>query len=225
MPKPPADLTRSVEDYLKAVYHLTEGGDAASTGGLAGQLELSAASVSGMVKRLADQGLLQHEPYKGVTLTRAGRREALRILRRHRLIEAYLVQFLGYTWDTVHDEAERLEHAVSDDLVSRMAEALGNPRFDPHGDPIPTAEGTIEQRETIALTEVAAGSRVTIVRVDTEAGDRLRWFADQGLIPGTVVEVVEHQPFSGPVTVRRGRNRQVVGRELASQLLCTDVAE
>lgn len=225
MPKSSVDLTRSVEDYLKAVFHLTEGGDAASTGGLAGQLDLSAASVSGMVKRLADQGLLQHEPYKGVTLTKAGRREALRILRRHRLIEAYLVQFLGYTWDTVHDEAERLEHAVSDDLVSRMAEALGNPRFDPHGDPIPTAEGTIEQRDTVALTDIAAGTRVTIVRVDTEAGDRLRWFADQGLIPGTVVEVVEHQPFSGPVTVRRGRTRQVVGRDLASQLLTVPAEE
>lgn len=219
----PADLTRSVEDYLKAVYHLTEGGDAASTGGLAGQLDIAAASVSGMVKRLADQGLLQHEPYKGVTLTRAGRREALRILRRHRLIEAYLVQFLGYTWDTVHDEAERLEHAVSDDLVARMADALGDPRFDPHGDPIPTADGTIEQRDTVALADVTAGRRVTIVRVDTEAGDRLRWFAEQGLVPGTEVEVVEHQPFRGPVTVQRGRRRQVVGHDLASQLLCVPV--
>lgn len=221
----PADLTRSVEDYLKAVYHLTEGGDAASTGGLAGELDLAAASVSGMVKRLADQGLLQHEPYKGVTLTRAGRREALRILRRHRLIEAYLVSFLGYTWDTVHDEAERLEHAVSDDLVARLAEALGNPRFDPHGDPIPTADGMIEQRDTVPLTEVAAGETVTIVRVDTEASDRLRWFAAQGLVPGTVVEVVEHQPFSGPVTVRRGRGRQVVGHDLAGQLLCLPGSE
>ncbi len=218
--QPPADLTRSVEDYLKAVFHLTEGGDAASTGGLADQLDLAAASVSGMVKRLADQGLLQHEPYKGVTLTRAGRREALRILRRHRLIEAYLVRFLGYTWDTVHDEAERLEHAVSDELVARMAEALGHPRFDPHGDPIPTADGEIEVRRTMPLTDVPAGQAVTIVRVDTEAGDRLRWFAEQGLVPGTVVEVVEHQPFDGPVTVRRGRSRQVVGRDLASQLLC-----
>jgi DtxR family Mn-dependent transcriptional regulator len=218
----PTDLTRSVEDYLKAVYHLTEGGEAASTTGLAAALELAAPSVSGMVKRLAEQGLLQHEPYRGVTLTKPGRREALRILRRHRLIETYLVSFLGYSWDTVHDEAERLEHAVSDDLVSRMAEALGDPRFDPHGDPIPTADGSIERRKTVPLTDVAAGARVTIVRVDTEAGDRLRWFAEQGLVPGTEVEVVEHQPFSGPVTVRRGRVRQVVGRELASQLLCSD---
>ena len=216
----PTDLTRSVEDYLKTIYHFVESGQAATTTGIAEQLGVAAPSVSGMVKRLAEQGLVVHEPYKGVTLTRIGKREALRMLRRHRLIEAYLVERLGYTWDTVHDEAERLEHAVSDDLVARMAEALGDPRFDPHGDPIPGADGAIEVRATVPLPDIAEGETVTIVRVDTEAGDRLRWFADNGLVPGAVVKVVEHQPFSGPVTVMRGRNRQVVGRDLASQLLC-----
>jgi DtxR family Mn-dependent transcriptional regulator len=216
----PADLTRSVEDYLKTIYHFAESGQVATTTGIAEQLGVAAPSVSGMVKRLAEQGLVLHEPYKGVTLTRTGKREALRMLRRHRLIEAYLVERLGYTWDTVHDEAERLEHAVSDDLVARMADALGHPRFDPHGDPIPSADGAIEVRATTPLPEIAAGETVTIVRVDTEAGDRLRWFADNGLVPGAVVKVVEHQPFRGPVTVMRGRNRQVVGRDLALQLLC-----
>ncbi len=216
----PADLTRSVEDYLKTIYHFAEAGQVATTTGIAEQLGLAAPSVSGMVKRLAEHGLVLHEPYKGVTLTRTGKREALRMLRRHRLIEAYLVERLGYTWDTVHDEAERLEHAVSDDLVTRMAEALGDPRFDPHGDPIPGVDGAVEVRATVPLPEIAEGETVTIVRVDTEAGDRLRWFADNGLVPGAVVKVVEHQPFSGPVTVLRGRTRQVVGRDLASQLLC-----
>lgn len=216
----PADLTRSVEDYLKAIYQFSEAGEPATTTGIAEQLGVAAPSVSGMVKRLAEQGLVLHEPYKGVTLTRTGKREALRMLRRHRLIEAYLVERLGYTWDTVHDEAERLEHAVSDDLVSRMAEALGDPRFDPHGDPIPNAEGAMEVRATVPLPDIAEGETVTIVRVDTESGDRLRWFADNGLIPGAVVRVLEHQPFSGPVTLMRGRHRQVVGRDLASQLLC-----
>jgi len=216
----PADLTRSVEDYLKAVFRLTEEGEPASTTALADELLVAAPSVSGMIKRLAGQGLLQHVPYRGVTLTRAGRREALRVVRRHRLIEAYLVRFLGYTWDTVHDEAERLEHAVSDDLVARMAESLGDPRFDPHGDPIPTAQGTIEVRKTVPLADVEVGEPVTIVRVDTEDGDRLRWFADNGLVPGTVVKVVEQQPFAGPLTLARGRTRQVVGRDLAQQLLC-----
>ena len=216
----PTDLTRSVEDSLKAIYQFSEAGQVATTTGIAEQLGVAAPSVSGMVKRLAENGLVLHEPYKGVTLTRTGKREALRMLRRHRLIEAYLVEHLGYTWDTVHDEAERLEHAVSDDLVSRMADALGDPRFDPHGDPIPTAEGVVEVRRTVPLPDIAEGETVTIVRVDTDAGDRLRWFADNGLVPGAVVKVVEHQPFSGPVTVLRGRNRQVVGRDLASQLLC-----
>lgn len=215
-----ADLTRSVEDYLKAVYRLTEDGVAASTNAIAEELAVAAPSVSGMVKRLAEQGLLEHVPYRGVTLTRAGRREALRVVRRHRLIEAYLVQFLGYTWDTVHDEAERLEHAVSDDLVARMAESLGNPRFDPHGDPIPTAEGRMQVRKTVPLAEVEVGASVTIVQVDSEDGDRLRWLAEQGLVPGAIVKVVDHQPFDGPLTVLRGRSRQVVGREMAQQLQC-----
>src|SRR5688572_32402265 len=131
-------LTRSVEDYLKAIYRLSPRGKTASTSEIAQRLELSPASVSGMVKRLSEQGLLEHVPYKGVQLTADGRRAALRVLRRHRLIEAYLVAFLGYTWDTVHEEAERLEHAVSDTLVDRMASVLGHPhggparRSDPH---------------------------------------------------------------------------------------------
>ena len=152
-------LTRSVEDYLKAIYRLSPQGRAASTSEIAQRLELSPASVSGMVKRLSEQGLLEHVPYKGVQLTPEGRRAALRMLRRHRLIEAYLVAFLGYTWDTVHDEAERLEHAVSDTLVDRMAAVLGHPTVDPHGDPIPTSEGDIIELASIPLAEVPAGKR------------------------------------------------------------------
>ena len=138
-------LTRSVEDYLKAIYRLSPEGRPASTSEIAHLLELSAPSVSGMVKRLSELGLLEHMPYKGVQLTDAGRRAALRMVRRHRLIEAYLVEFLGYSWDTVHQEAERLEHAVSDTLVERMAAALGHPAVDPHGDPIPAADGSIRR--------------------------------------------------------------------------------
>jgi DtxR family Mn-dependent transcriptional regulator len=221
MPKLAApDLTTSVEDYLKAVYQLTEQGEAASTTALADLLSLAAPSVSGMIKRLAEQGLLSHEPYRGVTLTRAGRREALKVLRRHRLIESYLVEFLGYTWDTVHEEAERLEHAVSDDLISRMAEALGHPDADPHGDPIPSADGVVPVQETVPLPLIPAGRTAVITRVDTESGERLRWLANAGLVPGTRMRVVSHQPFDGPVTVSLGKQVQVVGRELASQLLC-----
>ncbi len=214
------ELTRSVEDYLKAIYHLSEGGEPASTNAVAETLALAAPSVSGMLKRLAEQGLVVHEPYRGATLTRSGRREALRVLRRHRLIETYLVARLGYTWDTVHAEAERLEHAVSDDLVERLAEALGNPAFDPHGDPIPGVDGSLTPRETTPLTVVANGTVARIARVDTADGDRLRWLASEGLIPGTTITVVSRQPFDGPIALRRGTSHQVIGHDLATLVLC-----
>jgi DtxR family Mn-dependent transcriptional regulator len=137
-------LTRSVEDYLKAIYRLSGQGGFATTSDIAALLDLSAPSVSGMVKRLSEMGLIEHVPYRGVQLTAQGRRAALKMIRRHRVLELYLTRYLQYNWDDVHGEAERLEHAVSDDLIERMAAALGDPRYDPHGDPIPTASGDIE---------------------------------------------------------------------------------
>src|SRR4026207_1464983 len=139
-PPPPEPLTRSVEDYLKAIYRLSQGTQPAATSEIAELLGLSPPSVSGMGRRLSEQGLLEYVPYRGVLLTASGRRVALQMVRRHRLIEAYLVGFLGYSWDTVHDEAERLEHAVSDLLIERMALALGHPRVGPPGDPLPSPE-------------------------------------------------------------------------------------
>ncbi|HET9066490.1 MAG TPA: metal-dependent transcriptional regulator [Gemmatimonadales bacterium] len=214
------ELTRSVEDYLKAIYQLSEGGQPASTNAVAEALSLAPPSVSGMLKRLAEQGLVVHEPYRGATLSRSGTREALRVVRRHRLIETYLVARLGYTWDTVHAEAERLEHAASDDLVERLAEALGNPAFDPHGDPIPGVDGSLTVRTTVPLTVVPDGTVARIARVDTDDGDRLRWLASEGLVPGTSVTVVSRQPFDGPIALRRGRTHQVIGHDLAALVLC-----
>jgi DtxR family Mn-dependent transcriptional regulator len=216
-----SDLSRSVEDYLKAIYHLTETGGAASTTAIAEALDLTAPSVSSMIKRLAEAGLLAHLPYKGVTLTGDGRQGALRMLRRHRVIETYLVSHLGYSWDNVHDEAEKLEHAVSEDLVERMSRSLGNPHFDPHGDPIPAADGRMIDVTTTPLTDIGVGERATIARVDTNVPARLRWLADAGLVPGAPVVVLDQQPFNGPVTVQLGGARRVVGRDLAQQLLCT----
>lgn len=221
-----SELTRSVEDYLKAIYHLAPADEPASTNEIAERLGLSAASVSGMIKRLADAGLLEHVPYRGVVLTSAGRLSALRVVRRHRLIEAYLVGFLGYSWDTVHDEAERLEHAVSDVLVERMAAALGDPRVDPHGDPIPSRDGSIEESAYTALAEVPVGETVEIRRVDTSQGERLRYLEDHGLVPGSRVRVTAHHPFSGPLVLRVGDDsEQVIGQELAAQILCSREAE
>ena len=212
-------LTRSVEDYLKAIYRLSPEGRPAATSEIARLLELSAPSVSGMVKRLSELGLLEHIPYKGVQLTETGRRAALRMVRRHRLIEAYLVQFLGYSWDTVHAEAERLEHAVSDTLVERMAAALGHPVVDPHGDPIPGADGSIHEAACTPLADADIGETVEIRRVDESEPERLRYLALLGLVPGVVLTVLDRQPFGGPVTVEAAGARHSIGAELAQVVL------
>lgn len=212
-------LTRSAEDYLKAIYALSADAPASTTQ-IAQRLELAPASVSGMIRRLSDQGLLDHEPYRGVVLTKAGRRIALRMLRRHRLIEAYLVHFLDFSWDNVHGEAERLEHAVSDTLVDRMASALDHPRFDPHGDPIPDPEGRLPEVAYTPLPDLPVGEAAELHRVDTSDAERLRYIAGAGLVPGATVRMVERQPFEGPVTVRVDGRDRVIGHDLAMLLLC-----
>jgi DtxR family Mn-dependent transcriptional regulator len=218
-------LTRSVEDYLKAIYRLTPEGRAAGTSEIANLLELAPASVSGMVKRLSEHGLLEHVPYKGVQLTEEGRRAALRTIRRHRLIEAYLVAFLGYTWDTVHDEAERLEHAVSDQLVERMASVLGHPSVDPHGDPIPDVDGAIHEPASTPLPELPEGILVELRRVDESDPERLRYIASIGLQPGARVIVVDRQPFRGPITIEVEGQSHVIGHELGHVLRCVPLGE
>ena len=218
-------LTRSVEDYLKAIYRLTPEGRAAGTSEIANLLELAPASVSGMVKRLSEHGLLEHVPYKGVQLTEEGRRAALRTIRRHRLIEAYLVAFLGYTWDTVHDEAERLEHAVSDQLVERMAAVLGHPSVDPHGDPIPDVDGAIHEPASTPISELPEGMPVELRRVDESDPERLRYIASIGLQPGVRVLVVDRQPFHGPITIEVEGQSHVIGYELGHVLRCVPLGE
>jgi DtxR family transcriptional regulator, Mn-dependent transcriptional regulator len=213
-------LTRSVEDYLKAIYQLSPEGRPASTSEIANLLALSPPSVTGMVKRLSEHGLLEHLPYRGVLLTEEGRRAAIRMVRRHRLIEAYLVEFLGYSWDTVHEEAERLEHAVSDTMIERMAAALGNPKVDPHGDPIPAADGSIQEPECTPLSEVPVGEVVEIHRVHESQPERLRYLASLGLLPGVRATVVDRQPFDDLVTLEVAGERHVIGRELSLSLLC-----
>lgn len=183
-------LSRSVEDYLKAIYGLSQAGEAASTSAIADALDIQPASVTGMVKRLAESGLLEHVPYKGVRLTEPGAREALRVLRRHRILETYLCQRLAYAWDDVHDEAERLEHAASDELIERMAKALGFPSHDPHGAPIPTRSGDIEDvSDQATLADARPGDRVRIRAVRDEDADDLRAMAEEGLVPGARIVV------------------------------------
>jgi DtxR family transcriptional regulator, Mn-dependent transcriptional regulator len=218
-------LTRSVEDYLKAIYHLSSQGGFASTSDIAAMLAVASPSVSGMVKRLSETGLIEHVPYRGVQLTGQGRRAALKMIRRHRILELYLTQHLGYDWGGVHAEAEQLEHAVSDDLIERMASALGQPQYDPHGDPIPTAGGEIEEAELVSLADAAPGTKLELRQVATQDAARLRYFAEQGLTPGVLLTVTERQPFNGPTTILLvpSGDPRVVGRELAQLLLCRAV--
>jgi DtxR family Mn-dependent transcriptional regulator len=210
-------LTRSVEDYLKAVYSLTERETSASTSALAEMLDVQPASVTGMVKRLAECGYLEHARYRGVSLTEAGSREALRIIRRHRILETYLHTHLDYSWDDVHQEAERLEHAASDALIDRMAAILEHPSHDPHGAPIPTPSGEIEVSKFVTLNEVAPGVAVQIRSVQDEDPARLRFLETLGLVPGARLTVEERAPLDGPTTVSVGgrKNAEVIDSDLA----------
>lgn len=221
--KATSTMSPSTEDYLKAIYEIEMQQGTAQTSAIADVLSIAPPSVTGMVKRLSESGLLEHTPYKGVQLTTAGRRTALRMVRRHRILEVYLTSKLGYDWDSVHQEAERLEHAVSDELIERMALALGHPRYDPHGAPIPSKEGVIEQPVLVPMSEVPIGSIAELRQVSDRDAERLRYLAQLGLRLGATFELVARQPFRGPVTVRiSGRlpKQQVVGYELASSLGC-----
>jgi DtxR family transcriptional regulator, Mn-dependent transcriptional regulator len=218
------ELTAPVEDYLKTIYELVAVGGDATTNEIAAALHIAAPSVSGMLRRLAGQGLVTHEPYKGVQLTRNGRRAALRTIRRHRVIESYLTQALGYPWDRVHDEAERLEHSASDELIDRMATAIGEPATDPHGAPIPTRDGTLTAEPVLeTLAELGPGDPARIARVSDRDGERLRYLATLGITIGTLVEVVSREPYDGPIAIRIGARRRVIGPELARHILVTPI--
>jgi DtxR family Mn-dependent transcriptional regulator len=216
---PLPELTGPVEDYLKAIYELETRQGSAATSDVAEALDVAPASVTGMVRRLAAQGYLDHVPYHGVQLTEVGRRAALRTIRRHRILESYLTTVLKYPWDRVHDEAERLEHAASDDLIERMADALGNPTVDPHGAPIPTIEGTVAEPALRTLVELPIGESARMLLVSDKDPALLRYLAEIGLQPGTVVTVLARAPFDGPLTLRIGSTESMVGPRLAEQVL------
>ena len=212
-------LTGPVEDYLKAIYEIGRGTVAVATNDIAQRLNIAPASVSGMVRRLADQGLLGYERYRGVTLTDAGRRAALRTIRRHRIIESYLSSALEYPWDRVHDEAERLEHAASDELVDRMAKAIGEPVVDPHGAPIPSREGLVDETEYLTLDELGAGYGARVVRVSDDDPEMLRYLAELEIIPGAELVVVSRAPYQGPISLRIAGHLLAIGPALAGQVM------
>ena len=211
-------LTRQAEDYLKVVYEIEQGGAPAATTDIAEQLNIAAASVSGMLQRLARLSLVKVERYRGARLTPAGRAIAVQLLRRHRIIESYLVTKLGYGWDDVHEEAERLEHAATAELIDRMADALGNPTEDPHGAPIPTATGRVDERRLSTIADLAVGAKARIVRMSDRDPEFLRYLAKRTILPGATVKVTAREPFEGPITLTVGRAKHAIGAAAAARV-------
>jgi DtxR family Mn-dependent transcriptional regulator len=206
----------AIEDYTKAIYALERhGSEPVTTNALADRLGVTPGSASGMVKRLGELGLAEHRPYHGVSLTEEGRRIALEVMRHHRLLELYLVESLGVPWDRVHEEAEVLEHVLSEELEELIAAKLGNPTHDPHGDPIPTRDLEIEEGMTRSLQSLTIGDHGCFTRISDSDPEMLRFLAVRGIAPGDALEVVDKQPFDGPLFVRFGGDVHVLGGELA----------
>jgi DtxR family transcriptional regulator, Mn-dependent transcriptional regulator len=213
-------LTISIQDYLKNIYELTENGESATTNALAKKLNISAPSVTGMVQKLASSrpALVEYHKHQGVTLTPDGKKAALEVIRHHRLLEAWLVQTLGYSWAEVHEEAERLEHVISEDFERRIAAAMGHPIRDPHGEPIPTEDLKMPLDESTPLSSMRPGESGTIQRVDASDPDLLRYLEELGLVPGVRIQVTDYSPFDHNLTLKVGRKTTVLGLNITSKL-------
>ncbi|HRN29619.1 MAG TPA: metal-dependent transcriptional regulator [Terrimesophilobacter sp.] len=222
MSQRPSFADAVTQDYVKAIFHHTEWQPEPITSSvLAARLDLAASSVTEMVKKLAAAGLVSHVPYGAITLTDAGRELAVAMVRRHRLIETWLVETFGYAWDEVHDEAEVLEHAVSDRLLERIDESLGRPVRDPHGDPIPAADGSIRVPDAVVLSSASAGHRGRVVRISDRDPALLRYLEERGFELDAAVEVVGPEPFGGALTVRVSGAEHALGDEAAASVWVT----
>jgi len=212
------ELTVAVQDYLKAIYALEAAGRRVTTSALAARMAVAAPSATAMTKRLAELGLVERAPYRGVALTEAGRLGALEVLRHHRLLERYLADRLGVSLDEVHAEADRLEHALSEELEAKIDAELGYPTHDPHGDPIPDRELRLEAGRDRTLVDLAPGERASVSRVPDGDPELLRYLTELGLVPGSDVELVTLAPFEGPVTVRTQNGEHAISRQLADRI-------
>jgi DtxR family Mn-dependent transcriptional regulator len=213
-------LTISIQDYLKNIYELTENGEAASTNALARKLNISAPSVTGMVQKLASAkpALVEYQKHQGVTLTKEGKKAALEVIRHHRLLEAWLVQTLGYSWDEVHSEAERLEHVISEDFERRIAAAMGHPLRDPHGELIPTADLKMPLDDSTPLSALRPNQIATVQRVKASDTQLLRYLEGLGLVPGARIEIKEYSAFDHNLTIKVGRKSIVLGLNITSKI-------
>lgn len=212
--------TQSIQDYLKNIYELTESGASASTNALAARLKISAPSVTGMIQKLASSKppLVEYQKHQGVTLTKDGKRAALEVIRHHRLLEAWLVQTLGYSWDEVHEEAEKLEHVISEDFERRIAAAMGHPLRDPHGELIPTADLKMPLEDSTPLSALRPNQKGTVQCVKAADTSLLRYLESLGLIPGAQLEVKEYSPFDHNLTVKIGRKNAVLGLNVTNKI-------
>jgi DtxR family Mn-dependent transcriptional regulator len=217
-------LSPPIEDYLKTVYLLREREGAATTTAIAAALEVTPASVTGMLKKLAELKLVRHVPYQGTELTRSGEKVALEMVRHHRLLELFLVEALGYTWDEVHAEADVLEHVISEEFEERMAARLGDPTVDPHGNPIPAKDGTFTALKERALLSLQPGESAQITHVNDTHSEMLRYAASLGLLPTRHLTLIEVEPYGGSLRVKVGKAERTIGRELAAQIFVTDKA-
>ncbi|MBN1993515.1 MAG: metal-dependent transcriptional regulator [Anaerolineae bacterium] len=208
-----------MEDYLKAVYKLREQNEQVSTSALADYLKIAPASVTNMCKKLAELNLLTYEPYQGVKFTPTGEKLALEIVRHHRLIELYLAEALGVPWDQVHAEAEKLEHVISEDLEERMAAALGDPQFDPHGAPIPSRTGVVRQQKSGRLVDMQTGDKLVVVEVDDDDPELLRYLGEMGLYPGTSIQLLARAPYEGSLTLEVNQREYALSYQVAKTIL------
>lgn len=215
-------ITSIHEDYLKTIYSLQEESGRVSTNSLAERLEVSPPSATSMVKRLAELNMVDYEPYRGVRLTSEGEKIALKVIRIHRLVELYLAEALGLTWTQVHDEAEKLEHVLSDVLEERISTALGHPSVDPHGDPIPDRFLVIDKVQGQPLSQVEVGRSFTVVRVLSKDRERLNYLGNMGFFPNTEIRLVDKAPFDGPLTLEVGTDRHIIAHEMADRILVID---
>ena len=211
---------QAIEDYLKTIYMLAQIESPVTTSQLAEAREVKPGSVTGMLKRLASLNLVNYTKHQGVTLTPSGEKIALEVVRHHRLIETFLIEALGFTWDEVHEQADVLEHFISEKLEERIAAALDYPAFDPHGAPIPTKEGIMPELQTVPLTGLEVGERRIVSRIrEDEDAEMLRYLADRGLRPGAEIEILAVEPFKGPLTILIDGQEQIVGRHVALAIL------
>jgi DtxR family transcriptional regulator, Mn-dependent transcriptional regulator len=214
-------LTQSMENYLKAVFGILEHSDRATTSSIAVRMGIAPPSVTAMVKKLADLHLVTHEPYQGVRLTPIGQKAAAEVVRHHRLIETYLADALGVPWDRVHDEAEKMEHVISEDLEDRIDGALGHPTVDPHGAPIPARDGTMTRSAARRLSDVPASEIARVVEVDDRDSELLRYLGERGLFPGVEIEVVHVEPYGGSIVLRTNGEDFSIGRDAAAEIRVT----